>query len=261
MPGRWRNAVLRGNEDDVASARIPPEPEMPLRRTLTLPLGPVRASSASLHLAHLQGLSLDSCRLAGTAYGRKGRKTFRRARSALAKTQALWVLLDPLHPREPRRHASHKARHRGGPGAKEDVTEAVDTRAKKGIRACLERRGFEILEEGWAHGGDIADFIARDEGDLVFVSCQVTQSGGEGVPRGGCGPSGARTAGGVLPRRAPRLRGRPGQARRREPARRRRGPGASPPPPQRARHAVSAGRPRELRLPGAAGLRCGCVCS
>lgn len=45
--------------------------------------------------------------------------------------------------------------------------EAVDTRAVRGIRAYLERRGFEILEEGWAHGGDVADFIARDEDDLV----------------------------------------------------------------------------------------------
>lgn len=91
-------------------------------------------------------------------------------------------MLYPLHPREPRRHASHKAHHRGGPGAKEDVTEAVDIRATRGIRVCLERRGFEILEEGWAHGGDVADLIVRDEDDLVFVSCQVTQNGGEGFP-------------------------------------------------------------------------------
>ena len=60
--------------------------------------------------------------------------------------------------------------------------EAIDTRAKKGIRVYLERRGFEILEEGWAHGGDVADFIARDEDDLVFVHCQITQNGGEGFP-------------------------------------------------------------------------------
>lgn len=25
------------------------------------------------------------------------------------------------------------------------------------------------MEEGWAHGGDFTDFIARDEDDLVFV--------------------------------------------------------------------------------------------
>lgn len=60
--------------------------------------------------------------------------------------------------------------------------EAIDTRAKKGIRVYLERRDFEILEEGWAHGDDVADFIARDEDDLVFVHCQITQNGGEGFP-------------------------------------------------------------------------------
>lgn len=60
--------------------------------------------------------------------------------------------------------------------------EAVDIRATRGIRVCLERRGFEILEEGWAYSGDVADFIARDEDELVFVHCQVTQNGGEGFP-------------------------------------------------------------------------------
>ena len=60
--------------------------------------------------------------------------------------------------------------------------EAIDTKAKKGIRVYLERRGFEILEEDWAHVGDVADFIARDEDDLVFAHCQITQNGGEGFP-------------------------------------------------------------------------------
>lgn len=60
--------------------------------------------------------------------------------------------------------------------------EAIDTRATRGIRVYLERRGFEILEDGWAHGGDVADFIARDEDDLVFVNCQITQNGGKGFP-------------------------------------------------------------------------------
>lgn len=60
--------------------------------------------------------------------------------------------------------------------------EAIDTRATRGIRVYLEHRGFEILEDGWAHGGDVADLIARDEDELVFVHCQVTQNGGEGFP-------------------------------------------------------------------------------
>ena len=45
--------------------------------------------------------------------------------------------------------------------------------------------GFEILGKSWAHGGDVADFIARDVDDLVFVSCQVTQNSGEGFPEEG----------------------------------------------------------------------------
>lgn len=60
--------------------------------------------------------------------------------------------------------------------------EAIDTRTMKGIRIYFERRGFEILEKGWVHGGDVAAFIARDEDDLIFVSCQVTQNSGERFP-------------------------------------------------------------------------------
>lgn len=63
--------------------------------------------------------------------------------------------------------------------------EAIDTKAKKGIRVYLERRGFEILEEGWVHGGDVADFIAEDEGELVFVSCRIHRNRGEGFPEDG----------------------------------------------------------------------------
>lgn len=60
--------------------------------------------------------------------------------------------------------------------------EAIDTKAMKGIRIYLERRGFEILEESWAHGSDAIDFIANEEDDLVFVSCQLRQNSGEGFP-------------------------------------------------------------------------------
>lgn len=126
---------------------------------------------------------MDSCRLAHGRFRARAAKTFPKGtRHPSGNSSASAFRFHPLHLREPRRHASRKARHRGGPGAEEDVTEAVDTRATRGIRVCLERRGIEVLEEGWAHGGDVADLIARDEGDLVFVSCQVTQSGGEGFP-------------------------------------------------------------------------------
>lgn len=60
--------------------------------------------------------------------------------------------------------------------------EAIDTKTMKGIRIYLERRGFEILEESWAHGSDAIDFIANEEDDLVFVSCQLRQNSGEGFP-------------------------------------------------------------------------------
>jgi putative endonuclease len=61
--------------------------------------------------------------------------------------------------------------------------EAIETKAMKGIKTYLERKGFEIVEEGWAHGNDTVDFIARDEEDLVFVTCLVKQNDGEGSPK------------------------------------------------------------------------------
>lgn len=60
--------------------------------------------------------------------------------------------------------------------------EAIDTKAMKGIKSYLERKGFEILEERWAHGGDTIGFIANEEGDLVFIGCQLRQNSGEGFP-------------------------------------------------------------------------------
>ncbi|QKF07062.1 YraN family protein [Berryella wangjianweii] len=60
--------------------------------------------------------------------------------------------------------------------------EAINTKAMKGIKGYLERRGFEILEENWAHGGDSIDFIANEKDDLVFIGCQLRQNSGEGFP-------------------------------------------------------------------------------
>ena len=60
--------------------------------------------------------------------------------------------------------------------------EAIDTKAMKGIKSYLERRGFEILEENWAHGGDIIDLIANEEDDLAFISCQLRRNSGKGFP-------------------------------------------------------------------------------
>jgi|GEM_PF-4706695 len=37
---------------------------------------------------------------------------------------------------------------------------------QRGIKAYLERQGFEITEEGWVHGSGHIDFIADDEGEF-----------------------------------------------------------------------------------------------
>jgi len=36
-------------------------------------------------------------------------------------------------------------------------------KALRGIRPYLERRGYDILEEGWTHGNDRTDFVATDK--------------------------------------------------------------------------------------------------
>lgn len=48
----------------------------------------------------------------------------------------------------------------------------------------LEMRQFEIIEEGWTHGKDTADYIARDSenGDLVFIDTKIHADNGEGFP-------------------------------------------------------------------------------
>ena len=59
----------------------------------------------------------------------------------------------------------------------------ITSKANQAIRRYLEMKGFEILEDGWAHGQDSVDFIARDENDvLVFVVTQVRDNVGEGIP-------------------------------------------------------------------------------
>lgn len=58
----------------------------------------------------------------------------------------------------------------------------INEKAMKAIGTYLERRGFEILESGWAHGTDGVDFIAREDGDLVFVVAEITEDRGDGFP-------------------------------------------------------------------------------
>lgn len=58
------------------------------------------------------------------------------------------------------------------------------SKAHEAIGRYLELRGYEIVEDGWAHGQDAVDFIARDgeDGALVFVTAQTCCNEGEGVP-------------------------------------------------------------------------------
>ena len=54
---------------------------------------------------------------------------------------------------------------------------AIMDGARRAARAFLERRDFEVLEEGWAHGGERVDLIAREDGDMVFVDVVADDRG------------------------------------------------------------------------------------
>ena len=56
----------------------------------------------------------------------------------------------------------------------------IRDKAERGIKTYLERQGFEIMEEGWAHGSDRIDFIADDEGELAFIDCRINDNDGHG---------------------------------------------------------------------------------
>ncbi len=55
-------------------------------------------------------------------------------------------------------------------------------RAMKAIGRYLELKGAEILEEGWAHGGDVADYIVDDCGEIAIVFGRVHENAGAGIP-------------------------------------------------------------------------------
>ena len=58
------------------------------------------------------------------------------------------------------------------------------TTTNQAIRRYIEARGFEVIEDGWAHGQDAIDYIARDgeDGDLVFIATETHCNAGEGIP-------------------------------------------------------------------------------
>lgn len=57
-------------------------------------------------------------------------------------------------------------------------------RATRAIGRYLELKGYEILEEGWAHGDDRADYIVEDAGEVAFVFGSVHENAGAGIPDG-----------------------------------------------------------------------------
>ena len=59
----------------------------------------------------------------------------------------------------------------------------IRDKAERGIKTYLERQGFEIMEEDWAHGSDRIDFIADDEGELAFIDCRINDNDGHRLAR------------------------------------------------------------------------------
>lgn len=176
---------------------------------------PARAPMTPRHLARLRGALLGFLQARREQLPvARAEENDRRARAPLQKL-APQVFFDPLHPREPRLHASHKARHRGGPGAKEDVMEAIDTRVHKSAGSTLSGGATR----SWMKAGCTVTTspISLPATGMTYSSSSAwSAERRRGIPRGGLEPRGTRTAGGCLSRRSPRLRGRPGQVRHRE---------------------------------------------
>lgn len=57
----------------------------------------------------------------------------------------------------------------------------IKDKAIRSIGAFLERHEMEILETGWAHGKDKIDYVINDEGELVFIACNIRENAGKGI--------------------------------------------------------------------------------
>ena len=128
---------------------------------------------------------MDNPRSHRTPHGCKCRENFSSGTSTTTdgKLGVLGFRFLPCTLREPARRR-HKTRHKGGPQPKGgQVIETTIKRTKQDVRRYPELKGYEILEDGWYHGGDSVDFIATDEDDLVFISCQLRRNSGEGFPK------------------------------------------------------------------------------
>lgn len=60
----------------------------------------------------------------------------------------------------------------------------IYVKAARAIETFLDRKGYNIIERGWAHGSDRAGFIAREDGDLVFATAKISEGSG-GFPEEG----------------------------------------------------------------------------
>lgn len=58
----------------------------------------------------------------------------------------------------------------------------INEKAMEAIGTFLERKGYDIVERGWEHDGSTADFVAREDGDTVFVLTRVRMDDGSGFP-------------------------------------------------------------------------------
>lgn len=54
-------------------------------------------------------------------------------------------------------------------------------KAMCGIERFLDRRGIEILDRDWAHGSDKIDFVAEDDGKLVFINTVIRANASKGL--------------------------------------------------------------------------------
>ena len=118
---------------------------------------------------------------------RKGRKTLGWVLERVGpKTQALTRFACSLAPaRDPDGfRATRLVQKKGAEISGGHHHESNDhEKAMHGINNFLERRGYEIIGTGWAHGKDKIDSVARNDDTLVFIDGIVRANEGNGMDR------------------------------------------------------------------------------
>lgn len=102
-----------------------------------------------------------------------------------AKTQALARFdFSPCAGLEPRRLSSHKVRSKGASCKTVDRHHGRNDQQRQGDAQHHHFPGESRdgnLGKGWPHGKGKVDFIAEDEGELVFVVCKIRENTGKGM--------------------------------------------------------------------------------